>query len=158
MPNNSRALITFVQKLRDQSTYKMKNWPIVVHCSAGIGRTGTLIMIDSMMEMSLREKQLDLLQYLCVARKGRINMIEKVSQYIFAHQILCEVFGQEPIYMNYQCSTTSTMSNNGVSIEQKPISDNRGHLEMNTPRPPSTMTHEQQKTEAERKSRVKSAF
>lgn len=82
--------------MRASATYSHKDWPIIVHCSAGVGRTGTLMLIDTMLEMALHEKHVDVLAFLCVARANRVNMVEKLSQYIFVHQILVEALCHDP--------------------------------------------------------------
>ncbi|RWS30623.1 tyrosine phosphatase: receptor type: K-like protein [Leptotrombidium deliense] len=91
VPTYSTSLISFVKRIRENSYYKNNNHPIIAHCSAGVGRTGTLIAIDAMLEMASQEKYIDVLSYLCTARSQRINMIEKLQQYIFVHQILVEM-------------------------------------------------------------------
>ncbi|RWS11696.1 tyrosine phosphatase: receptor type: K-like protein, partial [Dinothrombium tinctorium] len=95
VPAYTTSLISFIKKIRENEYYKNKNQPITVHCSAGVGRTGTLIMIDAMLEMSQHEKQIDILSYLCHIRKQRVNMVEKLQQYIFVHQILVEILSKE---------------------------------------------------------------
>lgn len=72
------------------------NQPIIVHCSAGVGRTGTFILIDAMLEMAKHEKQIDILKHFCVIRQQRINLVEKLSQYVFAHQALLEALSHDP--------------------------------------------------------------
>lgn len=70
VPIYSSSLLSFMAKLRGHSTYQRKDQPIVVHCSAGVGRTGTLILVDTMLEMAQHEKHVDVLRYMCIARKG----------------------------------------------------------------------------------------
>ncbi|XP_054161480.1 receptor-type tyrosine-protein phosphatase mu-like [Oppia nitens] len=95
VPMYACSLISFVRKMRSSVHYK-PNQPIVVHCSAGVGRTGTYILIDAMLEAAQHDKQIDILKQLCVMRQQRINLIEKLGQYIFAHQSLLEALSHEP--------------------------------------------------------------
>ncbi len=80
------SLLTFIGRVRSSSHY-LPSQPIVVHCSAGVGRTGTFILLDAMLEMAKNEKIIDVLAHLCVIRQQRINLVEKLAQYVFVHQV-----------------------------------------------------------------------
>lgn len=69
---------------------------MVVHCSAGIGRTGAFIVIDSMLRMAEKEKKIDVLGHFCRIRLQRMNMVEKFAQYRFVYQVLLEALSHEP--------------------------------------------------------------
>ena len=69
---------------------------MVVHCSAGIGRTGAFIVIDSMLRMAEKEKKIDVLGHFCKIRMQRINMVEKFAQYRFVYQVLLEALSHDP--------------------------------------------------------------
>ena len=88
------SLLTFIRRVRSSLHYKPVQ-PIIVHCSAGVGRTGTFILIDAMLEMAKIEKQIDVLKHFCVIRLQRINLVEKLGQYVFAHQALLEALSHE---------------------------------------------------------------
>ncbi|XP_023211909.1 receptor-type tyrosine-protein phosphatase T-like [Centruroides sculpturatus] len=93
VPMYAIAVSNFILKTR---TYKPKDKsPIVFHCSAGIGRTGTLILIDSMLDMAAAENQVDLLSQLHIMRQQRINMVETMDQYYLACQCLIEALCTE---------------------------------------------------------------
>ncbi|XP_035699666.1 receptor-type tyrosine-protein phosphatase mu-like [Branchiostoma floridae] len=64
--------------------------PIIVHCSAGVGRTGTFIMLDMMMEMFKDEEQVDIFNNVNQLREQRINMVQTSDQYIFIYDALLE--------------------------------------------------------------------
>ena len=95
VPMYSCSLLTFMRRMRSSVHYKPSQ-PIVVHCSAGVGRTGTFILIDAMLEMAQNEKQIDVLKHFCVIRQQRINLVEKLGQYVFVHQALLEALSHEP--------------------------------------------------------------
>ncbi|KAM7046543.1 receptor-type tyrosine-protein phosphatase C [Acridotheres tristis] len=64
--------------------------PIVVHCSAGVGRTGTYIGIDAMLEGLDTEGRVDVYGYVVKLRRQRCLMVQVESQYILIHQALVE--------------------------------------------------------------------
>ncbi|XP_072050039.1 receptor-type tyrosine-protein phosphatase U-like [Amphiura filiformis] len=64
--------------------------PVVVHCSAGVGRTGTFITIDSMLKMAKAENKLDVFNFVCQMRAKRMKMIQTAVQYEFLHDALLE--------------------------------------------------------------------
>lgn len=64
--------------------------PVVVHCSAGLGRSGTFIAVDMGIQQYLEEGVVDPLKYLCEMRQDRGGMIQTQDQYKFVHQALVE--------------------------------------------------------------------
>uniref|UniRef100_A0A8C1XSC0 Receptor-type tyrosine-protein phosphatase epsilon n=1 Tax=Cyprinus carpio TaxID=7962 RepID=A0A8C1XSC0_CYPCA len=66
--------------------------PIVVHCSAGVGRTGTFIVIDAMIDMMYAEKKVDVFGFVSRIREQRSQLIQTDLQYSFVYQALLEYF------------------------------------------------------------------
>ncbi|XP_054432524.1 receptor-type tyrosine-protein phosphatase C [Pteronotus mesoamericanus] len=64
--------------------------PILVHCSAGVGRTGTYIGIDAMLEGLEAESKVDVYGYVVKLRRQRCLMVQVEAQYILIHQALVE--------------------------------------------------------------------
>ncbi|XP_062337982.1 receptor-type tyrosine-protein phosphatase F isoform X4 [Osmerus eperlanus] len=64
--------------------------PMVVHCSAGVGRTGCLIVIEAMLERMKHEKSVDLYGHVTCMRAQRNYMVQTEDQYIFIHEALLE--------------------------------------------------------------------
>uniref|UniRef100_A0A3B3Q897 protein-tyrosine-phosphatase n=1 Tax=Paramormyrops kingsleyae TaxID=1676925 RepID=A0A3B3Q897_9TELE len=97
--------------------------PIIVHCSAGVGRTGTYIGIDAMMEGLEAEGRMDIYGYVAQLRRQRCLMVQVEAQYILIHQALIEhtQFGDTeiplsemlPKYKNWRTQNT------GISEENK---------------------------------------
>ncbi|XP_034045248.1 receptor-type tyrosine-protein phosphatase S-like isoform X15 [Thalassophryne amazonica] len=64
--------------------------PMIVHCSAGVGRTGCFIIIDAMTERIKQEKTLDIYGHVTLMRSQRNYMVQTEDQYIFIHDALLE--------------------------------------------------------------------
>ncbi|XP_021348742.1 receptor-type tyrosine-protein phosphatase alpha-like isoform X2 [Mizuhopecten yessoensis] len=65
---------------------------MVVHCSAGLGRTGTFIGLDALLSYGKKTGQVDIPRYVKTMRKDRMNMIQNYEQYIALHELLVEGF------------------------------------------------------------------
>nr|XP_046214542.1 receptor-type tyrosine-protein phosphatase epsilon-like isoform X1 [Oncorhynchus gorbuscha]XP_046214543.1 receptor-type tyrosine-protein phosphatase epsilon-like isoform X1 [Oncorhynchus gorbuscha] len=66
--------------------------PIVVHCSAGVGRTGTFIVIDGMIDMMHVEKRLDVFGFVTRIREQRSQLVQTDMQYSFIYHALLEYY------------------------------------------------------------------
>ncbi|OWF47291.1 Receptor-type tyrosine-protein phosphatase kappa [Mizuhopecten yessoensis] len=83
---NPFQLVQFQRSVDQQQT--SLPGPLVVHCSAGIGRTGTYIALDALLKHSQSSQTIDVYQYTLTMRKDRLNMIQTVEQYIALHDAL----------------------------------------------------------------------
>ncbi|XP_036402789.1 receptor-type tyrosine-protein phosphatase epsilon-like isoform X2 [Megalops cyprinoides] len=66
--------------------------PIVVHCSAGVGRTGTFIVIDAMIDMMHVEQKIDVFGFISRIRDQRSQLVQTDMQYSFIYQALLEYY------------------------------------------------------------------
>ena len=67
-----RNFIIRVRKHHD----KNKGVPLVVHCSAGVGRTGVFILIDSMLDQLMEEDSINVYEFVRQMRSQRIHMVQ----------------------------------------------------------------------------------
>ncbi|XP_065923437.1 receptor-type tyrosine-protein phosphatase epsilon [Magallana gigas] len=70
--------------------------PTIVHCSAGIGRTGTYIALDSLYHAGKRSGRVNVAEYVKTMRANRMNMIQTYEQYMTVFLALHEAFKAVP--------------------------------------------------------------
>ncbi|XP_070381518.1 receptor-type tyrosine-protein phosphatase kappa-like isoform X10 [Dermacentor albipictus] len=70
--------------------------PLLLHCSAGVGRTGTIVLMEAALDMVRAEKRVDVMGLLYKLRQQRVNLVETAEQYEFVHAALLERLFGEP--------------------------------------------------------------
>ncbi|XP_050443629.1 tyrosine-protein phosphatase Lar isoform X3 [Adelges cooleyi] len=88
VPDHPAPLLQFMKRVR--AVNLMDSGPIVVHCSAGVGRTGCFIVIDAMLERAKHEHTVDIYAHVTCLRAQRNYMVQTEEQYIFIHDALLE--------------------------------------------------------------------
>ena len=74
VPEYPSPLLQFVRKVMQEDP--MKNGPMVVHCSAGVGRTGTFITLFSQLQRIQEERTVDVFNFVRSLRRGRCYMVQ----------------------------------------------------------------------------------
>ncbi|XP_046828012.1 tyrosine-protein phosphatase Lar isoform X9 [Vespa crabro] len=88
VPEHPAPFLQFLRRVRSLNV--PDSGPLVVHCSAGVGRTGCFIVIDSMLERIKHEKMIDIYGHVTCLRAQRNYMVQTEDQYIFIHDALLE--------------------------------------------------------------------
>uniref|UniRef100_A0A8C5Q0N2 protein-tyrosine-phosphatase n=1 Tax=Leptobrachium leishanense TaxID=445787 RepID=A0A8C5Q0N2_9ANUR len=88
VPYHATGLLGFVRQVKSKSP--SSSGPLVVHCSAGAGRTGCFIVIDIMLDMAEREGVVDIYNCVRELRLRRVNMVQTEEQYVFIHDAILE--------------------------------------------------------------------
>ncbi|KAK3517968.1 hypothetical protein QTP70_028528, partial [Hemibagrus guttatus] len=82
--NAIESILQFVQLVRQQAN--RTKGPVTVHCSAGVGRTGTFIALDRLMQHIREHEYADILGMVSEMRSHRLSMVQTEEQYVFIHQ------------------------------------------------------------------------
>uniref|UniRef100_A0A8C7ISH4 Protein tyrosine phosphatase receptor type Q n=1 Tax=Oncorhynchus kisutch TaxID=8019 RepID=A0A8C7ISH4_ONCKI len=83
VPDSSTTLIQFVRAIRAN---RHENTTIVVHCSAGVGRTGVFITLDHLIQHVSDHDFVDIYGLVAELRSERMCMVQNLAQYMFLHQ------------------------------------------------------------------------
>ncbi|TNN03931.1 hypothetical protein fugu_000960 [Takifugu bimaculatus] len=90
VPLNTEILIQFRGLVRQHIERQASSAPTVVHCSAGVGRTGTIIALDVLLQQLQNQKAVGINDFVHRMRLHRSNMVQTESQYIFLHQCIMD--------------------------------------------------------------------
>ena len=112
VPQDPGVVLGFLEnvnhKLREIDETEVKAGPVVVHCSAGIGRTGTFIVIDcilSSIETIGWDHEIDIQQCVQTIRLQRSGMIQTEQQYKFVYHAVQHYMEAHEQRMHQQTTT-----------------------------------------------------
>ncbi|XP_033629201.1 tyrosine-protein phosphatase 10D-like isoform X2 [Asterias rubens] len=95
VPDSSSTLKNFIHTVREQ--IPSNGTPTIVHCSAGVGRTGTFICLDRLMRHMEDYNFVDILRIVCDMRSHRNFMVQTEQQYVFIHKCILEILEEKGI-------------------------------------------------------------
>ncbi|XP_054160491.1 tyrosine-protein phosphatase 10D-like isoform X2 [Oppia nitens] len=97
VPEPPKTLVKFVRAFRERCSPD-SNKPIIVHCSAGVGRSGTFIALDRILQRINKYESVDIFGIVYEMRKERVWMVQNEQQYICIHEcLLCVLEGKEDL-------------------------------------------------------------
>ncbi|XP_059191053.1 receptor-type tyrosine-protein phosphatase eta isoform X2 [Centropristis striata] len=91
VPQTTELLISFRHLVREHMDQYSRHSPTVVHCSAGVGRTGTFIAIDHLIFQIERENIVDVYGIVHDLRMHRPLMVQTEDQYVFLNQCALDI-------------------------------------------------------------------
>ncbi|XP_049651202.1 receptor-type tyrosine-protein phosphatase kappa-like isoform X8 [Accipiter gentilis] len=89
VPRNPAQLLALVDVVNKRGL-EVPTGPVLVHCSAGIGRTGTFIALDFLLKMGKAEGKVDVFHCVQRLREQRVSMVQTKEQYTFLYEVLLE--------------------------------------------------------------------
>ncbi|XP_065776878.1 receptor-type tyrosine-protein phosphatase H [Muntiacus reevesi] len=94
VPHSPDPLLAFWRMLRQWLDQAVGGGPPIVHCSAGVGRTGTLIALDVLLRQLECEGLVGPFGYVKKMRESRPLMVQTEAQYVFLHQCILRFLQQ----------------------------------------------------------------
>ncbi|XP_041953919.1 tyrosine-protein phosphatase non-receptor type 11b isoform X2 [Alosa sapidissima] len=88
VPNEPGGVLSFLEQVNRTQGAIPETGPIIVHCSAGIGRTGTIIVIDILIDIINRQGldcDIDIPKTIQQVRQQRSGMVQTEAQYKFIY-------------------------------------------------------------------------
>ncbi|KFP77285.1 Receptor-type tyrosine-protein phosphatase eta, partial [Acanthisitta chloris] len=91
VPETTDLLINFRDLVHQYNNENPTDSPILVHCSAGVGRTGTFIAIDYLIQQMEMENAVDVYGVVYDLRMHRPLMVQTEDQYVFLNQCVMDM-------------------------------------------------------------------
>ncbi|XP_033955914.1 receptor-type tyrosine-protein phosphatase epsilon-like isoform X3 [Pseudochaenichthys georgianus] len=101
IPAEGRGMIDIIAAVQRQQQ-QSGNRPIIVHCSAGAGRTGTFIALSNILERVKAEGLLDVFQTVKSLRMKRPHMVQTVEQYDYCYRVVQDFVDIFSDYANFK--------------------------------------------------------
>merc|ERR1712013_42161 len=89
IPTSTKAILEFRRKVN--KSYRGRSCPMIVHCSDGVGRSGTYVLIDMVLNRMMKgSKEIDIAATLEHIRDQRSGMVQTRSQFEFCLMAVAE--------------------------------------------------------------------
>uniref|UniRef100_H2MXH1 protein-tyrosine-phosphatase n=1 Tax=Oryzias latipes TaxID=8090 RepID=H2MXH1_ORYLA len=106
IPDNTQSLIQFVRTVRDYVNRSPGSGPTVVHCSAGVGRSGTFIVLDRVLQQLDVRDTVDIYGAVFDLRLHRSHMVQTEGQYSYLHHCVRDVLRARKLRNEQDCLHT----------------------------------------------------
>ncbi|XP_034625293.1 tyrosine-protein phosphatase non-receptor type 21 isoform X1 [Trachemys scripta elegans] len=96
-PEDPKGFLSYLEEIQSVRRHtnstadpKSSNPPVLVHCSAGVGRTGVVILSEIMIACLEHNEMLDIPRVLDMLRQQRMMMVQTLCQYTFVYGVLIQ--------------------------------------------------------------------
>lgn len=126
VPKGTGTMLQFCHQLRER--LKIEGGYVIVHCSAGVGRTGTLIATDILVQNINAGKNIDIFNTVLELRRQRMIMVQAQKQYVYIHNLIRDTLESqtselnenlEPLYDNQSALQMKTDDDNLINKEKE---------------------------------------
>ncbi|XP_030044222.1 tyrosine-protein phosphatase non-receptor type 6 isoform X2 [Microcaecilia unicolor] len=93
VPSDPGGVLSFLDQINQKQEMLPEAGAIIVHCSAGIGRTGTIIVIDMLVDMISTkgvDTDIDIQKMILMVRSQRSGMVQTEAQYKFIYMAISQ--------------------------------------------------------------------
>ncbi|KAJ8287788.1 hypothetical protein COCON_G00004470 [Conger conger] len=121
VPQDAGGVLSFMTQVNSRQMEFPNAGPMIVHCSAGIGRTGTIVVIDMLVE-TIDAKGLDcdidIQKSIQMVREQRSGMVQTEAQYKFIYLAVSQYIETTKTKMQALSNTETEYGN--LSLQPKP--------------------------------------
>ncbi|XP_059480818.1 receptor-type tyrosine-protein phosphatase eta-like isoform X2 [Neocloeon triangulifer] len=93
-PETTDLLLSFCRTVRELANANLDGL-VLVHCSAGVGRTGTLIALDMLLQEIRANREINIFDKILQLRYQRINMVQTEGQYKYIHECVRDAIEED---------------------------------------------------------------
>lgn len=163
VPESPASFLNFLYKVRESGALGLDQGPAVVHCSAGIGRSGTFSLVDTCLVLLDKRKEpssVDIKSVLLDMRKYRMGLIQTPDQLRFSYMAVLEgakcIVGDSSVQNQWrelsredQGSTSDSPSDrlNGSTHEAQ-TDDRKADVRNSDPEQDSSSTHKRRREDS----------
>ena len=126
VPTDKMCMIEFIGHIRE--VHPPEGAPLVVHCSAGVGRTGTFIVLDTMLQRLEQEESLNIYDFLLEIRHQRVKLVQTEVGIIYMYDVMFSLLliyrSSICTFMNVYQSISSVVIHPFLSLEHMILSEN----------------------------------
>lgn len=165
VPTSPATFLAFLFEVRRAGVMSNDVGPCVIHCSAGIGRSGTFVMVDSVLTEIEHEEdmnQIDIQAMLLEIRQYRVGLIQTPDQLRFTYlailegvRVLMPEIYHRDVKHQIQPNTGDDQDDEVVTSKRDDTSHQEGEKEETPPPLPPRRRHAETTDEPEnKKSRI----
>ncbi|XP_068876453.1 tyrosine-protein phosphatase non-receptor type 1-like [Aphelocoma coerulescens] len=126
VPESPASFLNFPFKVWESGSPSPGHGPVVVHCSAGIGRSGTFCLVDTCLLLMDKRKDpssVDVKQVLLEMRKYRMGLIQTADQLRFSYLAVTEgakfIMGDASVQVQRKAEEFSVSSSRRPQVPAK---------------------------------------